>query len=295
MDAGVDPNVVWDVLWSTLLGILTGEYITLTPALWVFVGVLGAFVVTRTITRFIRRRGARDGQAAGPIKDITIGGVHVHHQVFGIVAMFVTGLIVITVQPTGSVLDVLAVLFGVGVGLAFDEFALWWHLDDVYWSEHGRKSIDAVAWVLVICASIRAVIDLLEVPADFLDAYAAVGEFDDGTAAALRWLLIGLVVLFVLPAVLSVLKGKLDTAALGLVYPPIGVVGAIRLAKPRSWWARRLYPVGGRRSARADRRFGEHYQGRWNRLRDLVGGAPTTAEGIGPDRADRRDGPADPR
>src|SRR6478609_5558524 len=200
MDVGVDPSVVWDVLWTTILGVLTGDYITLTPALWVFVGVLGAFVVTRSITRFIRARSARGGQAAGPIKDITIGGVHVHHQVFGIVTMFLTGLIIITVQPTDTALDVLAVLFGVGVGLAFDEFALWWHLDDVYWSEHGRKSVDAVAWVLVVCASIRAVVDLLEIPADFADAYTSVAELGD-LGTLLRWLMIGLVVLFVGPAI----------------------------------------------------------------------------------------------
>ena len=281
MDVGVDPSVVWDVLWTTILGVLTGDYITLTPALWVFVGVLGAFVVTRSITRFIRARSARGGQAAGPIKDITIGGVHVHHQVFGIVTMFLAGLIIITVQPTDTALDVLAVLFGIGVGLAFDEFALWWHLDDVYWSEHGRKSIDAVAWALVLCASIRAILDLAEIPSDFMAAYAVFDEFGD-YGRLLRWLMIALVVLFVVPAVISIVKGKLVTAALGLVYPPIGIVGAIRLAKPGSWWARHLYPSGGRRRDRADRRFGEHYEGRLNRLRDLVGGTPTDGGGDAP-------------
>ena len=139
MDVGVDPSVVWDVLWTTILGVLTGDYITLTPALWVFVGVLGAFVVTRSITRFIRARSARAGQAAGPIKDITIGGVHIHHQVFGIVTMFLTGLLIIATGATDTLLDVLALLFGIGVGLAFDEFALWLHLDDVYWSRQGAS------------------------------------------------------------------------------------------------------------------------------------------------------------
>jgi len=277
MGGELDPALAWDVLSDTLLGILTGEYITLTPALWVFLGVLGAFVVTRTITRFIRRRGARGGPASGPIKDITIGGVHVHHQVFGIIGMFVTGLLIITVQPADTGLDVLAVLFGVGVGLAFDEFALWWHLDDVYWSEHGRKSVDAVAWVLVVCASIRAVIDLVEIPADFADAYASVGELGD-LGTLLRWLMIGLVVLFVGPAIVCVAKGKLVTAALGLVYPPIGVVGAIRLAKPESWWARRLYPADGRRATRAAHRFGEQYASRLNRWRDMIGGTPNAME-----------------
>lgn len=274
MDGGLDPALAWDVISGALLGVLTGEYITLTPALWVFVGVLGAFVVTRTITRYIRARSLRGGPATGPIKDITIGGVHVHHQVFGIVGMFLTGLLIITLQPTGAGLDALAVLFGVAVGLAFDEFALWWHLDDVYWSEHGRKSVDAVAWILVVCASIRAVLDLVEVPADFLDAYESVGELGD-LGTLLRWTLIALVLLFAVPAVLCALKGKLVTASLGLVYPPVGVVGAVRLAKPGSWWARHLYPAGGRRRRRADHRFGERYEGRRNRLRDLVAGAPT--------------------
>ena len=35
-------------------------------------------------------------------------------------------------------------LFGIGTGLALDEFALWLDLKDVYWSEQGRRSIDAV-------------------------------------------------------------------------------------------------------------------------------------------------------
>ena len=277
MGGELDPALAWDVLSEILLGILTGEYITLTPALWVFLGVLGAFVVTRTITRFIRRRGAGGGPVSGPIKDITIGGVHVHHQVFGIIGMFVTGLLIITIQPIETGLDVLAVLFGVGVGLAFDEFALWWHLDDVYWSEHGRKSVDAVAWVLVVCASIRAVVDLLEIPADFADAYTSVAELGD-LGTLLRWLMIGLVVLFVVPAIVCVVKGKLVTAALGLVYPPIGVVGAVRLAKPEAWWARKLYPAARRRATRAARRFGEHYAGRLNRWRDMIGGTPDASE-----------------
>ena len=41
-------------------------------------------------------------------------------------------------------IEVLAALFGVGAALALDEFALWLHLEDVYWSEEGKKSIDAV-------------------------------------------------------------------------------------------------------------------------------------------------------
>ena len=46
-------------------------------------------------------------------------------------------------------MDVLAVLFGIGMGLTLDEFALWLHLEDVYWSDEGRQSVDAVVVAFV--------------------------------------------------------------------------------------------------------------------------------------------------
>jgi len=158
-DSGIDVGYLWEIC----KGILSGEFIIIGPALWVFAGILGAFAVTRGITRFIRSRSGRGTAASGPIKDITIGGVHIHHQVFGIITMFLSGLLIVATGAQDSLLDVLALLFGIGVGLAFDEFALWLHLDDVYWSQQGRKSIDAVAWALVVTASVRAVLDLFTV------------------------------------------------------------------------------------------------------------------------------------
>ena len=265
-DGGFGPDGIgWLLLWELIKGVLRGGFIVFGPAMWIFIGVLGAFTVTRGITRFIRRRSASGVAASGPIKDITIGGVHIHHQVFGIVLMFLSGLLIVATRAQDALLNVLALLFGVGVGLAFDEFALWLHLDDVYWSEQGRKSIDAVAIVLVITASVRAFLDILEV-------------FENGNDLGdLSWLLWVVVAITVIPAVICVLKGKLVTAALGVVYQPIGFVGAFRLAKPDSLWARHLYGATSRRRSRAERRFGEIYEARWDRVRDLVGGAPTTA------------------
>jgi hypothetical protein len=259
-----------DQLWDILLGIVRGDFIVIGPSLAVFIGILGSFLVTRGITRFIRSRSSKGGEASGPIKDITIGGVHIHHQVFGISTMFLTGLLIIATGATGSLMNVLALLFGIGVGLAFDEFALWLHLDDVYWSQQGRKSVDAVAWTLVITASVRAVLDLFTV-------FEAVTE-----DPSMWWLPTTIALLTVIPAVICVLKGKLVTAALGIVYQPIGLVGAFRLAKPGSFWARHFYGATSRRRARAERRFGEVYQARWDRLRDLVGGAPTDRAGDPP-------------
>ena len=36
----------------------------------------------------------------------------------------------------------------------------------------------------------------------------------------------------------AILKGKLVTGVVGVFVPPVALVGAMRLAKPRSWWAR---------------------------------------------------------
>ena len=38
-----------------------------------------------------------------------------------------------------------ATLYGVASALTLDEFALWFDLQDDYWTQAGRKSIDAVA------------------------------------------------------------------------------------------------------------------------------------------------------
>ena len=114
-------------------------------ALWMLVGFVVTYAVTRTITVRIRnRKDSGTGDEAGPIKDVHIGGVHVHHQVWGILLVLVVGLLTFRFRPESPWVEVLATLFGVGAALALDEFALWLHLEDVYWSEEGKKSIDAV-------------------------------------------------------------------------------------------------------------------------------------------------------
>ena len=67
-----------------------------------------------------------------------------HHQVWGILLVLVVGLLTFRFRPESPWIEILATLFGIGAALALDEFALWLHLEDVYWSEEGKKSIDAV-------------------------------------------------------------------------------------------------------------------------------------------------------
>jgi hypothetical protein len=83
-------------------------------------------------------------------------------------------------------------------------------------------------------------------------------------------------VLFILAAV-TLLKGKLWTGLLGVFIPPLFVIGAVRLARPRSPWARWRYRGRPAKLARADRREQRLRQPaiRWKiRLQDLLAGSP---------------------
>jgi hypothetical protein len=76
-------------------------------------------------------------------------------------------------------------------------------------------------------------------------------------------------------SVICLLKGKVTTGVIGIVISVVAFVGAVRLAKPGSWWATHRYASRPQRAARAAHRYGPRYQRRWNRLRDLVAGAPS--------------------
>jgi hypothetical protein len=74
------------------------------------------------------------------------------------------------------------------------------------------------------------------------------------------------------------LKGRLLRGAISIFVPVVGLVAAVRLAKPNSPWARRRYR--GRRAHRLERATARHERDtRLNamgvRIRDAIGGAPT--------------------
>jgi hypothetical protein len=147
----------------------------------------------------------------------------------------------------------------VGVGLTVDEFALWLDLKDVYWAQQGRKSVDAMFVVLVITGTLIGGVDFLS----------------GGLGTAAWWGSVGGVAINLALCVICLLKGKVVTGVIGIFIGVVAFVGAIRLAKPGSWWANHRYASRPKRALRAERRYGLRYQERWNRLRDLVAGAPT--------------------
>jgi hypothetical protein len=72
---------------------------------------------------------------------LTIGGVHIHHLVFGVIALLIAGVFALDeVFPMPR-----AILFGVGAALVLDEFALLVFLKDVYWLPEGAISVAALA------------------------------------------------------------------------------------------------------------------------------------------------------
>ena len=102
----------------------------------VLASFLATFVVIRAVTLAIRR-------GYGCFRDLRLAGHHIHHLVPGIVILLITGYLAIAVD-TQDARRTTALLFGVGAALTLDEFALWLHLEDVYWERRGRRSVDAV-------------------------------------------------------------------------------------------------------------------------------------------------------
>lgn len=227
----------------------------------ILLSFLVTFAVTRYVTRSIRSAQASGADGKGVMKNFTIGGVHVHHVVFGIILILVTGLLEFAYQPDSPWLELLGVGFGAGAALTLDEFALWLHLDDVYWSNEGRKSIDAVIYAAIITGLL--VLGVSPFGLDEDDGFI-------GRAVSVVIILINLVL-----AIICMRKGKRLLGIVGVFLPlVITVPCSIRLAKPDSGWARKHYTTRPKKLARSEARFPPNRRARWDRFRDLIGGAP---------------------
>ena len=70
-----------------------------------------------------------------------MGGTHVHHLNYGIFLLAAVAGFSVFRRPTGRTAEITALLYGVAMGLTFDEFGMWLHLGGSYWQ---RASVDAV-------------------------------------------------------------------------------------------------------------------------------------------------------
>lgn len=227
--------------------------------------LLTAFVVSFLFIRLsVRMIGAGVTWWPG---NVSTDGLHIHHVVFGLVFMLVGG--VLAFAPVGwssPWWETMAALFGIGAALVLDEFALILHLDDVYWSERGRLSVDAVA----LGAALIGV--------QLLGALPLGAEASSADQQLLgRWPVIVTIVLNGCLVLLALLKGRLWLGVLGVLLPPLALVGAVRLGRPDSLFGRRRYPPGSRKSVSATART-HRYVARWVRIKyqifDAIAGRP---------------------
>ncbi|HXS33366.1 MAG TPA: hypothetical protein VN758_06320 [Solirubrobacterales bacterium] len=225
----------------------------------VLVGFIGSFAFIRMSTRIIRSESI----SWWPGNVESESGVHLHHLVFGIVTMMAAGTLGFVSDGRTPYTEICALFFGIGVGLTIDEFALWVHLEDVYWAEEGRSSVDAT----VIAASLMLLIVLGVSPV----------VIDSSSTSALISSIVLTIFAFGCVAICFA-KGRVLHGAIGIFVAPIAFYGAGRIGKPRSAWAR--YRYGERRpkkQAKAVERFApERRTERFKEaFRDIVGGKPS--------------------
>jgi hypothetical protein len=216
--------------------------------------LLAAFLFIRTSSRLIR--SPKVPWWPGSVE--TKGGLHLHHLVWGIVLIMTSGFLNFVLKPGSPWSEILAGAFGVGAGFTLDEFALWIHLEDVYWSEQGRSSIDAV----VVATLLGGMIVLGLAPFDLTNQEGSIGS------------LVVAILIDIVLAALAIFKGKPLLGLLGIFLPFFSLVGAVRLASPKSPWARRRYSPDSTKMGRCQARFAR-VQKRRRLLSDAIGGTPS--------------------
>ena len=183
----------------------------------------------------------------GPFKNnVSEGGLHIHHAVPGLL-LLITGAFMSV--GTGSEVpwaEISGVMIGIGTSLVLDEFALILHLQDVYWADEGRVSVEMVS-LAVACLGLA----LVGVnPFDFTRPGHRCRDRRRRRRHPLHLVFI----------VASLYKGKYKMTLFGIFIPLVAIVAAIRLARPNSRWAKRWYSdarrdKATRRAAKSDARW----------------------------------------
>ena len=232
------------------------------PLAFLFLGFVVTFLFIRFSVRMIR---AKVSWWPG---NVTPGGTHIHHVVFGVVFMAIAGAGSFSRLGDGSPWrEIFAVLFGCGTALVLDEFALVLQLRDVYWTEQGRLSVDAV----FLAVAVLGLLLLGVVPLGLTNSPNN-NAWEAALSATVTLLLNGALV------VITLAKGKIWTGLLGIFVVGLAVVGTARLARPGSPWAHKRYPAGSKKADRAQRRD-EQIRAKAvrlrNRVQDAIAGRPS--------------------
>jgi hypothetical protein len=102
------------------------------------------FILARTVVFLIMARRI-------PNLYLFLRDTHVHHLNYGIFLLAALGAYLLFRAPTGNAARRAAFVYGIAMGLTFDEFGMWLHLGGSYWQ---RASIDATVVVAAMLAFI---------------------------------------------------------------------------------------------------------------------------------------------
>lgn len=102
---------------------------------WILIAFLPTFVIARAIVYNF------------PSLFLEVRGVHVHHLTYGIFLLAIAGILSLNFTSWKWKITN-ALLYGVGLALAFDEFGMWLHLEDNYWIRHSYDAIIILVAIL---------------------------------------------------------------------------------------------------------------------------------------------------
>ncbi len=111
---------------------------------------LMTFIAARTVVLLIMSRRLPDLY-------LYVGGTHVHHLNYGIFLLSLVGAYLLFAHPTGHALSGAGALYGVGLGLTFDEFGMWLNLGGSYWQRASWDAVVIIAGLLALAAFAPAV------------------------------------------------------------------------------------------------------------------------------------------
>ena len=123
-------------------------------ALLSWLSFTATFVAVRGITYSIRA-------GKGPFHNLSAGGEHLHHYLWGIGMLSGVGAIAVHGDDKHRRHPAVAISYGSGLALIIDEFALLLDLRDVYWARQGRVSVDVAIGAIAVTGSYFAALPVL--------------------------------------------------------------------------------------------------------------------------------------
>jgi hypothetical protein len=97
----------------------------------------------------------------GPFGNLSVGGEHLHHYMWGIGMLAGVGAVAVSGEERTRRHPAISVSYGTGLALIVDEFALLLDLKDVYWARQGRISVDIGVGAIALAGSYFAGLPVL--------------------------------------------------------------------------------------------------------------------------------------